>query len=109
SEIKISVLVRRDEALPALRVVHATFNLDRPPPESTNPPSPAASTPAARSPVDVVQRLATLDMEGLFIDDIVLDQSQARVTIRGVPDVPGVAAKVFEEIAAAKVFVDMIV
>src|SRR5690606_22501020 len=79
SEIKISVLVRRDEALPALRVVHATFNLDRPPPESTNPPSPAASTPAARSPVDVVQRLATLDMEGLFIDDIVLDQSQARV------------------------------
>ncbi len=109
SEIKISVLVRRDEALPALRVVHATFELDRPPADGVSETRPSKPTPAAQCPVDVVQRLATMDMEGLFIDDVVLDQSQARVTIRGVPDVPGVAAKVFEEVAAAKVFVDMIV
>jgi aspartate kinase len=48
-------------------------------------------------------------MEELFIDDVALDASQARVTISGVPDTPGVAAKVFEEVAAAGIFVDMIV
>jgi aspartate kinase len=48
-------------------------------------------------------------MEELTIDDIALDESQSRVTIIGVPDTPGVAAKVFEEVASAGVFVDMIV
>jgi aspartate kinase len=48
-------------------------------------------------------------MEGLTIDDISLDPSQARVSISGVPNTPGIAAKVFEEIAAAGIFVDMIV
>ena len=48
-------------------------------------------------------------MEELTIDDLTSDESQARVTISGVPDTPGVAAKVFEEVAAAAIFVDMIV
>jgi aspartate kinase len=48
-------------------------------------------------------------MEDLTIDGIDLDSTQARVTIAGVPDQPGIAAKVFEDVAAAGVFVDMIV
>jgi aspartate kinase len=48
-------------------------------------------------------------MEELIIDDVTLDQSQARVTIRAVPDEPGIAAKVFERVASDGVFVDMIV
>jgi aspartate kinase len=108
SEIKISVLVRRDEALPALRAVHAAFELEREPPGAAKRAS-ATARPAAQSAVDVIQRLAGMDMEELFIDDISLDQSQARVTIVGVPDVPGVAAKIFDEVAAAEIFVDMIV
>ena len=48
-------------------------------------------------------------MEDLTIDDIMLDATQARVTIRGIPDKPGVAAGVFQQIAAAGIFVDMIV
>jgi aspartate kinase len=48
-------------------------------------------------------------MEELTIDDISLDQSQARITICGVPDSPGVAATVFREVAAAGILVDMIV
>ena len=48
-------------------------------------------------------------MEELFLDEIILDQQQARVTLSGVPDSPGVAAGIFEEIAAGGVFVDMIV
>jgi aspartate kinase len=49
------------------------------------------------------------NMEDLLINDITLDASQARVTISGVPDKPGVAAQVFEEIAAGGIVVDMIV
>ena len=48
-------------------------------------------------------------MEDLTIDDVRLDDTQARVTISGVPDAPGIAAQVFERVAADGVFVDMIV
>ncbi len=48
-------------------------------------------------------------MEDLLIDDLALDESQARVTLSGVPDKPGVAAQIFEEIAGGGIVVDMIV
>ena len=106
SEIKISVLVHREESQRALRIVHQEFRLDKAP-----SPTPAAK-PAAHGGADaaaVAERLQGVSMEGLTIDEITLDPSQARVTISGVPDAPGIAAKVFEQIAAAGVFVDMIV
>ena len=117
SEIKISVLISRDQAQQALRIVHAAFDLDKDP--SQNQPA-AKATPARSEPttvasetptmaVDVVARLQGINMEDLTIDEITLDPGQARVTISGVPDQPGIAAKVFEEIAAAGIFVDMIV
>ena len=104
SEIKISVLVASAQGLPALRTVHRTFHLEREP-ERLNPP--VTQPKPASSAVDVVARLQR--MEDLAIDDITLDESQARVTISGVPDSPGVAAKVFERVAAGGIFVDMIV
>ncbi len=48
-------------------------------------------------------------MEELFLDEISLDETQGRITIDGIPDTPGVAAHVFDEIATAGIFVDMIV
>lgn len=48
-------------------------------------------------------------MEQLMIEDIALDESQARVTLLGVPDTPGLAAQVFDEIAEGGLVVDMIV
>ncbi len=48
-------------------------------------------------------------MEELTIDEIKLDEKQARVSIDAVPDRPGTAATLFKEIAAAGIFVDMIV
>jgi aspartate kinase len=107
SEIKISVLVARDEAQQALRAVHQAFELEKEPTCVVDPAEieSARSTDAA----DVVSHLCGVDMEELVIDDIALDESQARVTISGVPDAPGVAAKVFDEVAAAGIFVDMIV
>ena len=107
SEIKISVLVERNEAQKALRIVHQAFGLEKGP-----PPRPAASVERNRptgNAVDIVARLQGVGMEELTIDDISLDESQARVTINDIPDAPGVAAKVFEDVAAAGIFVDMIV
>ncbi len=49
------------------------------------------------------------DMEAAVISGVVPDTSQAKVTIAGVPDQPGIAAKVFEALAAENVNVDMIV
>jgi aspartate kinase len=51
----------------------------------------------------------TLSMEGVVIRGVSLDKNQAKVTLVGVPDKPGVAAKVFKSIADANINVDMIV
>ncbi|HZN32356.1 MAG TPA: aspartate kinase [Pirellulaceae bacterium] len=114
SEIKISVLVSRERSQEALRIVHHAFGL-----ESAAPDVARDSIAAARHGVAgygngtdaaaVVARLQSMNMEELTIDGVDLDSSQARVTISGVPDKPGIAAKVFEDVAAAGVFVDMIV
>ena len=107
SEIKISALVSRDEALSALREIHRVFELDVEPGDRNWGHS--IRSGMIGDAVDVVERLRGVGMEELIIDDIVLDKSQARVTIANVPDVPGVAAHVFDEVAAADIFVDMIV
>ena len=48
-------------------------------------------------------------MEALIIEDITLDESQSRITAVDLPDMPGLAAQVFDEIAEAGIVVDMIV
>jgi aspartate kinase len=113
SEIKISVLVSRERAAEALRIVHHAFQLEQPPVETAASKTPHAAHGGNGSRGEiaeaVVARLQSMNMEELTIDDISLDSSQARVTISGVPDKPGIAAKVFEDVAAAGIFVDMIV
>jgi aspartate kinase len=110
SEIKISTLVGRAEAVKALRAAHDAFELHVGP-ESTAPPgtAPHLASHGRRDALDVVARLHGVDMEELTIDGIELDQQQGRVTIHGVPDQPGIAARLFHEIAQAAIFVDMIV
>ena len=105
SEIKISVLVSRESAMDALRTVHAAFHLEDAPP-CTGKPSLATPSPDDRM-VDILNRVQ--GMEDLILEDITLDNTQARVTIPGVADTPGLAAQIFEEIAAAGIVVDMIV
>jgi aspartate kinase len=108
SEIKISVLVERGQSLPALRAVHQSFELNRKPDDLTEwkPRSQRQENPNIQ---DVVERLHMLDMEQLTLSDISLTGDQASVTLVGVPDQPGLAAEVFDVVAAAGVFVDMIV
>lgn len=106
SEIKISALVERDQALDALRAVHSAFELEKVP-ESTQSTGDTTTRVENSDALDVVTRLA--GMEDLMIDEVALDDSQARITISQIPDEPGVAAKTFEDIAKADIFVDMII
>jgi len=49
------------------------------------------------------------DMEHVLVSGIAYDKDQARITLRSVPDVPGVACSVFSPLADASIGVDMIV
>src|SRR5213595_2991223 len=51
----------------------------------------------------------TASMEDVVIRGISLDRHQAKLTIAGVPDEPGIAGRIFSNIAAAHIIVDMIV
>ena len=48
-------------------------------------------------------------MEQAIISGVAHDRSEAKVTVVGVPDKPGEAAKIFVELAAAEINLDMIV
>lgn len=49
------------------------------------------------------------DMEHIIIRGIAADKDQVKVTLQGVPDTPGIAARIFKEMAGANINVDMIV
>ena len=48
-------------------------------------------------------------MEALLVSGIAFDKDQARVTLHGLPDVPGIAAAIFGPLSEAGILVDMIV
>ena len=51
----------------------------------------------------------TKSMEGIVVRGVSLDKNQAKITLVGVPDKPGIAARVFKAIGDANVNVDMII
>ena len=111
SEIKISVLVDRDQCDDAVRIVHDGFKLheaDVTPQVGWKQPK---ASPLSKSRVelerDVVAKLSS--MEDIVVSEVQLDAEQSRITIGNVPDVPGVAAAVFTAVAEGGVMVDMIV
>ncbi len=48
------------------------------------------------------------DMEQVVVSGVTYDKNQAKITITGVPDQPGIAARLFGAIAEAGILVDMI-
>jgi aspartate kinase len=109
SEIKISVLVHRNESQRALRAVHQAFELQNRPADARTWTIGRKVDTELADVGDVVERLRSEDMEQLVLNDISLTGDQARVTLLGVPDQPGLAFDVFQSVAAAGIFVDMIV
>lgn len=113
SEIKISVLIDRDDCDRTTVAVHEGFQLHKK--TTAVPQVGVASTPSAASDPrdtqkleeDIVARLS--GMEEIVVSDVYSDDSQARVTITRLPDTPGVAARVFSTVANGGILVDMII
>jgi aspartate kinase len=106
SEIKVSVLVKRDQALAALRAVHSEFELDRKPSDRVKFGE-VIPTRGKANPLDIVARLQR--MEDLAIESVSLDETQAQMTLFDVPDQPGISARIFEAVASEGILVDTIV
>ena len=49
----------------------------------------------------------TKSMEAVVVRGVSIEKNQAKVTVRAVPDKPGVAAKVFNAVSAANIEIDM--
>lgn len=109
SEIKISVLVERSDAQAALRAVHSAFDLHNKPADANEWKIGQKSNSSNLSAKEIVETLRNTNMEQLTLLDISLLGKQARVTLLGVPDQPGLAEKIFKDVAEAGIFVDMIV
>ncbi|GMA23127.1 aspartokinase [Luteimicrobium album] len=65
------------------------------------------SAPVLRAPSDLVPE--ELVMEAPIISGVAHDRSEAKITVVGVPDVPGTAARIFEVVAGSGANIDMIV
>lgn len=112
SEIKISVLVDRDQREQALKCVHEGFRLHEA--EATPPAIGFAQKSDSKPKIsrdelerDVVSRLAS--MEDIVVSEVQLDVEQSRITVRNIADKPGIAAEVFAAVAEGGVMVDLIV
>jgi aspartate kinase len=51
----------------------------------------------------------TKDMERVMVSGVAYNKNEARITVRGVPDRPGIAAQIFGPISKSGVVVDMII
>lgn len=111
SEIKISVLVDKDNGPKALRVVHQAFGLHALPAPPEEMKAQLHSGTAGTKSIDPTKDLTPLlsSLEEVIVNDIELDTTQGRVSIFDLPDMPGVCAKVFAAIALRGIVVDMIV
>jgi aspartate kinase len=109
SEIKISVIVQRSEGQAALKAVHHAFQLHQKPADAIVWEIGKERRTGDASVSEIIERLRSDNMEQLTLVDISMVGDQARVTLSGVPDEPGLASKVFSQVASAGIFVDMIV
>jgi len=118
-DIKISVLVDKDDSVKALRAVHQAFGLDKPRPGAGQQAGPTPQGPFLRRPAAVIEELAGKDhtvtsqqlssMEDIVVSDVVLDSGHGRITVVDLQDKPGNCSKVFQAVAAGGIVVDMIV
>jgi aspartate kinase len=117
-DIKISVLVNKDDGVKALRAVHQAFGLDKARPGAGQPAGPAPQGPFLRRPAAVIEELSKdhavtsqqlSSMEDIVVSDVVLDSGHGRITVVDLQDKPGNCSKVFQAVAAGGIVVDMIV
>ena len=112
-DIKISVLIDADRALDAVKAIHNDFGLDKLEIPKPHVGESLTGVSVETHPIDekrereVVLRLA--NMEDIVVSDVIVDTTQARVTIKNLVDKAGIAANLFSTVAEGGVMVDMIV
>lgn len=112
-DIKISVLIDADRALDAIKAIHNDFGLDKLEIPKPHVGESLTGVSVETHPIDekrereVVLRLA--NMEDIVVSDVIVDTTQARVTIKNLVDKAGIAANLFSTVAEGGVMVDMIV
>lgn len=89
SEVKVSCIIDAQDSEVAIASLCKEFQITSSPVESATNQQPAVNTPPVRG--------------------IALDEQQARLAIRHVPDKPGTAARIFGLLAQKNVSVDMII
>lgn len=114
SDIKISALVREEDSLAALAAVHEEFSLDQPLIEQSTEIKYQEKHELLQPKEVLPERLREIarslpTMEDILVGSIDHDDNQGRVTLEGVPDEPGMAAKIFQAIAKKSIAVDLIV
>jgi len=89
SEVKVSCVIESADCDKAVSALRKTFNIEESMGVSPYPPLSPSSQPPVRG--------------------VALDMKQARLGIRRVPDLPGMAGKIFGTLADNKISVDMII
>jgi aspartate kinase len=113
SDIKISVLLGRDDGLSALRALHQEFQLSARPEES-NSAGQANGTPVWNPTADEAARTRELAariaaMEDLHIDSVALATDLGRLTVSNMPARSDYYSRVFGSLAAENIVASAIV
>ncbi|MEQ8753433.1 MAG: aspartate kinase [Coleofasciculus sp. G1-WW12-02] len=95
SEVKVSCVIDAADCHQAIAVLCDTFNIK--------------SSPARLPISENVETLHATSLHSNPVRGVALDQNQARLAIRYVPDRPGMAARIFSILAEQAISVDMII
>jgi len=95
SEVKVSCVIDAADCNQAIAVLCDQFNIK--------------SSPARLPISENVETMHTTSLHSNPVRGVALDQNQARLAIRYVPDRPGMAARIFSILAEQTISVDMII
>ena len=103
SEVKVSCVVAAADCDRAIAALCNTFNLTSSPYQAIG-----RGEPRSLSPIGNLNK-SSYDSALPPVRGVALDQKQARIAIRAIPDRPGMAARVFQLLAIQNISVDMII
>ncbi|MEX0268059.1 aspartate kinase [Leptolyngbyaceae cyanobacterium UHCC 1019] len=104
SEVKVSCVVMAADCDRAIAALCDTFNL------TSSPYQALENRELSPTPEAIKQsRNASVAADLPPVRGVALDQKQARLAIRSIPDLPGMAARVFQLLALKNISVDMII
>ncbi len=68
-----------------------------------------AKSSFSNAPGTIISEAKEEKMEEVLVSGVALDKNQARITLRGVEDRPGIAAEIFKKLADENINIDMII